>query len=181
MVQILQRKDFSRMGNMIKDSGNRRYNGCLNKNGDMRGCQVTHGLSKTRVYSIWCDMKKRCYNPKNKRYECYGGRGIRVCDEWLHDFVRFYEWSMANGYEETLSIDRKDVNGNYEPGNCRWVTMKEQERNRRDNVFITYKGETKTMAEWSEITGICYPTLKWRYHKGLPLDKVFSKEKLTNG
>jgi hypothetical protein len=138
----------------------------------------THGMTKTRLYTIWKSMKARCNNPKCKEYKWYGARGIKVCTEWESNFIAFYEWTKENGYNETLSLDRIDVNGNYEPSNCRWVTMKVQERNRRDNVFITYQGETKTIAEWSEITGICYPTLKWRYHKGYPLEKVFSKEKL---
>ena len=139
----------------------------------------THGMTKTRLYTIWKSMKARCNNPKCKEYKWYGARGIKVCTEWESNFIAFYEWTKENGYNETLSLDRIDVNGNYEPSNCRWVTMKVQERNRRDNVFITYQGETKTIAEWSEITGICYPTLKWRYHKGYPLEKVFSKERLT--
>lgn len=150
---------------MIKDSGNRTYNGCLNKSGDMRGCQVTHGLSKTRLYSIWIDMKKRCYNQKNNRYANYGGRGISVCDEWLHNFSAFNEWAMANGYAENLTIDRIDVNGNYEPSNCRWATIKEQQRNTTRNRFITVNGETRTMSEWAEITGISVDVIKDRLNK----------------
>ena len=138
----------------------------------------THGMTKTRLYAIWKAMKARCNNPKCKEYKWYGARGIRVCTEWESDFIAFYEWTKENGYNETLSLDRINVNGNYEPSNCRWVTMKVQERNRRNNVFVTYNGETLTLSEWSEKTGICYPTLKWRYSKGLPLEKVFSKEKL---
>lgn len=129
------------------------------------GCQIIHGLSKTRLYSIWCDMKKRCYNTKSRRYECYGGKGIKVCDEWLHDFSAFYEWSMANGYAENLSIDRINVNGNYEPSNCRWATIKQQQRNTTRNHFVTVNGETKTIAEWSEITGISEDVIKDRLNK----------------
>jgi hypothetical protein len=150
---------------MIKDSGHRRYNGSVNKNGDMRGCQVIHGLSKTRLYSIWCDMKRRCYNPKNKRYKCYGGRNIKVCEAWKDNFVKFYEWSISSGYTEDLTIDRIDVNGDYEPSNCRWVTMKEQQRNTTRSHFVTANGETKTMAEWSEITGIPVNVIKDRLNK----------------
>jgi hypothetical protein len=78
-------------------------------------------------------MKQRCANPNNQKYKDYGGRGIKVCEEWLHDFQSFYDWAIANGYADGLSIDRIDVNGNYCPENCRWVTMMEQRHNRRDS------------------------------------------------
>ena len=156
---------------MIKDSGEHtelktlKYNGLVNKNGDKRGCHGTHGLSNTRIYSIWCDMKRRCYNPKNKRYYCYGGKGINVCDEWKANFMSFYEWSMANGYADNLTIDRINVDGNYEPDNCRWATMKVQQRNTTRSHFVTANGETKTIAEWAEITGISQDVIKDRLLK----------------
>lgn len=155
---------------MIKDSGERtelkfHKSNRTNKNGDTRGCYITHGLSGTRIYNIWIDMKKRCYDTKNNRYNRYGGRGITVCDEWVHNFKGFYDWSMDNGYNDNLTIDRKDVNGNYEPNNCRWITMKEQQRNTSRNRYVTANGETKTIAEWSEITGISQDVIKDRLNK----------------
>ena len=95
-------------------------------------------------------MRERCYYPKEKRYAQYGGRGIIVCDEWRNDFKAFYDWAMANGYKDNLSIDRIDVNGNYEPSNCRWTTLKVQANNKRSHHYITIGDETHTLAEWLE-------------------------------
>ena len=89
-----------------------------------------HGMWKTRLYNIWKKMKDRCYNPNANNYRYYGGKGVKVCEEW-HSFQPFYEWAMANGYADNLSIDRISGFGNYEPNNCRWATYTEQNRNRK--------------------------------------------------
>jgi hypothetical protein len=126
------------------------------------------GTLDYRLFRIWNAMKTRCYNPKFKDFDDYGGRGITICDDWLKDFIKFEEWSLSNGYQDSLSIDRINVNGNYEPNNCRWITMKEQARNRRNNrmdtVKVTAFGETKSVIDWLEddrcnlktTTGIIY-------------------------
>ena len=121
-----------------------------------------HGLSQTRLYQTWYNMKRRCYNHKYREYENYGGRGIRICDEWLEDFVKFYEWAQSSGYNNSLTIDRKDVNGDYCPENCRWVTMRVQCNNKTDNHKITYNGETHTLSQWAEILDVNYHTLRSR-------------------
>lgn len=127
-------------------------------------------LSDQRIYKIYRGMKTRC-NPQKtniNNWEDYGGRGIKVCEEWLdkkHGFSNFYSWSIENGYADDLTIDRIDVNGNYEPINCRWATRKEQSRNTRTNRLIEYNGEVKCLAEWSEIFHIPQDTLKARIDK----------------
>lgn len=136
---------------------------------------VIHRGTKTRLYRVWCAMKERCTNPHQHSFPHYGGRGIKVCDEWVHDFGAFREWSMANGYEEGLTIDRIDGNGNYEPSNCRWVTTAVQNRNYSRNHNITYQGETHCIKEWSEITGIHSATILMRIKRGKSLDEIFMK------
>lgn len=119
-------------------------------------------VKSNRQYNIWQGMKSRCFQPTNKDYKNYGGRGITVCNEWKDNFMAFYEWSIANGYSDNLTIDRIDTNGNYEPSNCRWVDIKTQERNRRNNLYIT---ETKSLSEWCEILNYPYGKAKQRCYK----------------
>lgn len=113
---------------------------------------VKHGKSKTKLYQVWATMKTRCYNKNDPAYPDYGGRGIIVCAEWRNNFPAFWDWSHANNYAEGLTLDRKEVNGNYEPGNCRWVGYDVQARNKRNNradtVSVTAFNETKSIREW---------------------------------
>ena len=101
--------------------------------------RTTHGKRYTRLYHVWCGIKQRCYNVNSHKYKNYGGRSIIMCDEWKDDFMSFYNWAMQKGYDENAlygkcTIDRIDVNGNYEPSNCRWVDMKIQSNNKRKNI-----------------------------------------------
>ena len=119
-------------------------------------------LWETKLYKIYSKMKDRCYNTNNKRYKDYGGRSITVCDEWKNNFQVFYDWAMSNGYEEGLSIDRINNDGNYEPNNCRFVNSVIQNNNKRNNYYITYKGKTQSAKQWADELCINYRTLKSR-------------------
>lgn len=124
-----------------------------------------HGLSHSRIYGIYISMKDRCKNVRSKYYKNYGGRGIKVCDEWNNDFLNFYNWAIENGYKEDLTIDRIDVNGKYEPSNCRWITNKEQQNNRTDTVSIEFNGQIKNLTQWAKELGIKRETLETRLHQ----------------
>ena len=125
------------------------------------------------LYSVWNTMRHRCTNPKNWKYESYGKRGISVCDEWLKDFFSFREWAWANGYRQGLSLDRIDNNGNYEPSNCRWADNYVQQRNKRNNRYIEYKGKRQTVADWADELKIPYPALSARINKlGWSIEKA---------
>lgn len=125
------------------------------------------------LYDIWSKMKKRCRKPDALRYSDYGGRGINICDEWHNDFDVFVEWAMKAGYEIGLTIDRIDNDGNYEPDNCRWITKREQNRNKRTNVMVEYRDETKTLTDWCEKLNLPYYTIQKRIKKGMnPVDAL---------
>ena len=129
------------------------------------GCNMKNHPYK-RVYNIYMDIKKRCYNNKSKSFPNYGARGVRMCDEWFHDFTSFLEWSLKNGYSSDLTIDRINVDGDYEPSNCRWATKKEQANNKRTNRKITIFGITKNLTEWCEFLHIKWGTFKSRRRMG---------------
>lgn len=126
-----------------------------------------------RLHHIWTGMKNRCNNPNLAGYHNYGGRGIKVCPEWEQDYSAFKEWALSHGYADNLSIDRINNDRGYNPDNCRWVTMKVQSNNTRVNHRVTYKGETHTLSEWQDITGIKDDYIGRRLKKGMDLDRVF--------
>ena len=133
------------------------------------------GRKHTRLYSVYRNILTRCYNENSPAYIYYGAREISVCDEWRNDFKAFYDWSINHGYSDDLTIDRIDVNGNYEPSNCRWVTVKEQSINRRSNHIVTIKDETKTLSEWCNIYKINYQTVQDRLRRGWDCEKALSE------
>ena len=121
---------------------------------------------KKRISKILRGMRYRCKNSNYHGYEWYGGKGVKVCDEWDKNTQAFIDWSMNNGYDESKTIDRIDYDGNYEPSNCRWVDYQTQQNNRSNNVYLIYNGEKKTFREWAETLDIDYETIKNRYYKG---------------
>lgn len=156
--------------------------GCWNKETrSIRG--VTHGMKDQRIYHIHENIKQRCTNSNNNRYKDYGGRGIKICEEWLQ-FETFYAWAQSNEYDNTLTIDRIDNNGNYYPENCRWVTPKEQTKNKRSNVMLTLGDKTQCAMDWSKELNIKYETLIARKRYGWSDDKILTtpvqKYKRTN-
>ena len=110
-------------------------------------------------------MKTRCYKQSNKDYKHYGGRGIIVCAEWKNDFAAFFKWAKENGYSDDLTLERKDCNGDYCPNNCMWVTIQEQQRNKRNSRRITHNNETRTLAEWAQFVGVSRKTMEYRIKK----------------
>lgn len=138
---------------------------------------LKHGLSRTRIYRIWKNMRDRCYLLSANEYKNYGGKGIKVCEEWNDKktgLISFAEWAYSNGYDENLTIDRINVNGDYEPSNCRWLTRQEQNNNTSRNINITYNGETHNIKEWSKILGVSDKTLTGRIRRGWKLEDVIT-------
>lgn len=131
--------------------------------------QQKHGMKHTRLYNIFMHMKRRCYNPKMQNYKWYGAKGIKVCEEWKNDFIAFHKWAMSNGYNDSLSIERKDTNKDYCPKNCCWIPMKQQNRNKITTIKIIIFGEEKIAADWAR-DARCTVTpchFYWRIKKGM--------------
>ncbi len=139
----------------------------------MNDWRTKHGLSHTLEYAAWRAMRSRCTDPRNKRFYGYGGRGIRVCPEWDVSFVAFIS-DMGRRPSSQHSLDRIDNDGNYEPGNCRWATRKEQDANRGNLTLMTWNGETKSVTAWAEVTGLPKHTIYVRVWRGWPADRALS-------
>lgn len=126
----------------------------------LQGYKIIKAISEQEIYAnkrlrkIWGSMKERCYRPMHMHYKNYGGRGITVCDEWKDDYIAFARWAYKNGYRDDLTIDRENNDGNYEPSNCRWITVKEQNNNTRSNRIIEYKGTQYTVSQLAEVAGL---------------------------
>jgi len=188
VISRAESKNGKAYWNCICDCGNTTVvSGSNLKTGGVKSCGclssrlhpiIKHGESGTTLYHTWCGIIARCENPNHPHYKDYGGRGIKVCDEW-HEYLNFKDWVNSTRKDESLTIDRIDTNGNYCPENCRWATKKEQANNRRSNLLFTYNNETHNLSEWCEILGLNYYNvhnriykLKWTFEKAIstPID-----------
>lgn len=142
------------------------------KSGGVKSCgclrhvpKDTHHESATRLYRIWAGIKSRCVYNGNDRYKDYGGRGIKMCDEWVNSYENFRDWALSNGYKEGLTIERIDVNGNYCPKNCTWIPKCEQAKNRRSCYAIEYNGKTQNLTDWCNELGLNYKRVHDRMYR----------------
>jgi hypothetical protein len=155
--------------------GNTRSCGCLHRDQRIEQCKsrATHGATRSSLHSRWMHIRERCHDPHSKAFKHYGGRGIRVCQEWREDFTSFRDWAMANGYRDDLTIERIDNDGNYEPGNCKWIPLADQGRNKRNNHILSHAGHTTYLSAWARELGINVGTLHSRIvQRGWPTDRA---------
>lgn len=161
---------YVRVGNLTY--GESKSCGCIIKENPTN---LTHGWSKTRLYSIWGSMISRCHNENTKSYRWYGGKGVSVCDEWRNSFSKFKEWALNNGYDENnkeLTIDRIDFNGNYCPDNCRWIPFSEQTKNTSRNRFFDYNGEKWLVGDLAKYFGVSRDVLRYRLDRGKSVENI---------
>lgn len=186
VVKKAGRKNYKVMWECVCDCGNTtfvntfylinskiRSCGCLHKE-QLIERNTTHNQRHTKLYETWKKMRDRCNRPNATQYKDYGGRGIKVCEEWDKSFQAFYDWSYANGYDDNLTIDRIDNNKGYYPENCRWATYKEQMRNKRTNHIITYKNQSQCISQWCEELNLSYSAVTGRLRRGWSVEKALS-------
>lgn len=149
-----------------------------NGTADMRGAKIKHGLTKHPLYQIWSSMKRRCYCKKDRAYKWYGGAGVTICDEWLKDFVCFYNWAMSHGYSFGLSIERNENKKGYNPDNCKWIPRKDQPKNRSYCYKIKYLGAVKSLADWCRYLDLDYMLIYQRIAVGWAFEDAISKVSL---
>ena len=157
-------------GSKLK-SGHTKSCGCLRHESPPN---KIHGSTAHPLFPVWTQMRQRCDNPQNHAYKWYGGRGIKVCEEWKSDFVPFYDWAMNNGWHKGLTVDRIDGNKDYCPENCRLVTHEVQQNNRRNNIIIEHEGVKDTISGWAKRTGISRNLIASRYRRGENADRILS-------
>ena len=162
----------------VKSCGCRRRNEAIKNLVNRPERFTANNHSQDRIYMVWQDMKRRCYNRNRPNYPLYGGRGIKVCNEWLN-FNNFYEWAIKNGYNDSLTIERRDNEKNYCPENCHWIPKNEQARNMRTNNLLTANGETHPLNTWVNITGIPNTTIRWRLMSGWSIDEALGFKERT--
>lgn len=158
-------------------SGRSKSCGCHSAD-NLKGINATHGLSDTRIYHTWSSMKRRCSPKSHNDRKIYYDRGIKVCDEWASDFMAFYEWAMSNGYNDTLSIDRIDNDGDYSPSNCRWVAIEKQQSNKRNNINVEYNGKVYDLHALCRLLDFPYKTAHRRFQRMKKRGDDITPEKL---
>lgn len=173
-MRLRERSDNRKKPFEIEKKGTKSC-GCLQKEMASKS-NTKHGMYKTRIYKSWADMIQRCHNKNEPNYRYCGSKGIIVCDEWKKNFVSFYNWAMSNGYKDNLTIDRINNYGNYEPANCRWITIKEQERNKKTNRILEYKGEKHSIGEWAELLNINPNTIWVRLYRGWSIERALENK-----
>lgn len=162
---ICIKPSYRLIGNRVKSCG------CLYRK--------SYGISQdNKLYNIWNHTKQKCLYKNNASYKYFGAIGIKLCKEW-HDFKNFYDWAISNGYKSGLTLDRININKDYEPKNCKWVTIKERHNNRKDNNYVTYNGITLTLSQWAEKLGLSYFTLKQRLSYGWSIQRTLETPKKT--
>lgn len=135
-------------------------------------------ISQKELGNHWKNMMYRCYKKSCNDYRLYGARGITVCEEWQYSFDKFKDWALSNGYQKGLTLDRIDVNGNYEPNNCRWATVKEQNRNRQNTIKVIYNSKQIALSEFAEIHNIkYYNAINW-HRQGYGVEEMIEKNKI---
>lgn len=159
-------------GNYTKSYQYKVTHGLISSCGCMKG--VRHGEHGTRLYRIWLAMKNRCRNPNVANYQYYGGKGITYCQDW-EEFKNFSKWAKENGYEDNLTIDRVNSNGNYEPSNCRWITMKEQANNTSKNVIIHHNNNDYSLKQFCETFNLSYTAILTKLNRGRITEEEISK------
>lgn len=157
-------------------SGNSKSCGCQSYKGKNNSI-YRHGLTNHKLYKMWGDIKTRCYNQKSRAYKYYGGKGITMCDEWKNDFVKFYEWALDNGYEEGLSIERRDNSKNYCPDNCTFITFADQQRHKTNSLMIEYQNETHCLAVWCHRFNLDYDRTRKRILNNWTPEEAFNAER----
>jgi hypothetical protein len=165
-------------GNLIK--GISKSCGCGQRHYGKNNNSYKHGKSKTKLYAVWKTMRQRCNNPVNSDYKWYGAEGKMICEEW-NDYAKFEEWAMLSGYKEGLTIDRIDSTGSYSPDNCRWITIQEQQQNKRNVRRFEYKGETHTLTELANIYNVPKPLLRNRIDLGWDIAEAIETPKMQTG
>ena len=186
ILRVVKKDNKHKFVECLCDCGNKKIINYSNiKRGLVKSCgcmvKTKQGLSNTRIGKCYHGIEQRCYNPKDMNYKNYGGRGIKMCDEWKTNFMSFYNWAIKNGYKDNLTIDRIDNDKGYCPENCRWVDMQTQQNHRRNNRNLTFNGKTLTITQWAKKYNMSYRNLFYRLKNGYSLEKALTKPLRNTG